>query len=230
MIVSTNTRGICNRLKSLLGALHRDGEVKVFWQPNRFVGCKWGDLFTNKIEVKNKGPKENRHGKWRWDTTGGTPRYIDFMYGNTPIDWLSEYRRIIGTLRPVDIVRNSVELFLPKLPKTAFSVRTWKECPERRAFDFVRLIEKIEKVKGKVFITCDNGAIVTILRHKFGNKIVTHPKRDGWGNRHTVQGMQDILIDLYLAGNVHKLYVSNDSTFSELQWWFGRKLAEVEEI
>jgi hypothetical protein len=70
-------------------------------------------------------------------------------------------------------------------------------------------------------LTSDNTELVENLKNRYPNKVLTTPKRTEYGDFMTVEGIQDILIDLYLGGHGQTIYGTHPSSFCELQWWFG---------
>ena len=243
MIVSHNTRGLSSRIKCYLSAKRIDNDAVMIWEPGKLGLAPFQSAFTNDVIVKERGDIEKLRSTWHWYVTEEDKNLkvlqnskkghliMDFMYHDTPKSALRDYSALIQTLNPVTYVKEEIAKFLPNMPKSTFSIRTWKEAEYRHQyFEFKRVVEKIKSIPGDIFLTCDDTGTVNELVSIFGPKIVTHDKREGWGNWHTVAGLQDIVIDLYLGGQVENMYISNYSAFPELQWWFGGCKAKVEVI
>jgi len=59
---------------------------------------------------------------------------------------------------------------------------------------------------------------------------LSFPKRTYHGDRNSIEGIQDALIDLLLLSKNNQLVASAQSTFSEVAWWFGECRASVQII
>ena len=65
------------------------------------------------------------------------------------------------------------------------------------------------------------------MKKRYGDRVITYPKRTKFGDRKTVKGMQDIMIDFLLSSKNKVIIGDKLSTFTELSWWFGGCKAKV---
>jgi len=229
MILCEPYGGICNRLKCIISTLANFDEIILKWDiPNDIsdggVRCHFNNLFLNKFsdaEVTN-------HIK--------SCEFIDNHmntnnYGSKDKlnkDLQNKYINIIKSLIPLNSISDVITSERNKLPSsfTTVSVRTFTSFQAEynswgRYFQLDNLISTINSIDGPILLTCDSNDIVNTLLTEYGNKIYMSNKRTKFGDYGSIEGMQDILVDLYLGGMAHTIYGTHMSSFSEMQWWFG---------
>ena len=244
--VAGNREGLGSRLKCLISVMRLNGKPLLYWEKNGKLNCKWGDLFENSFKTirrpHKKDPGFDVYYSWRWKTTTNERRkwglkYYDFMYHDTPKSLRSGILKQINQLKPVECVRNEIDTFKRQFSKNTISVcvRTWKDVvgsPKERRFDLKEVTQTVDKnIKSNIFLTSDSVQVYHEFVGRYGkNNVLYYPKRTGWGDRHSTKGMQDTLVELYLAGLNRKMFITWHSAFTECQWWFGGGKAEVTEM
>ena len=66
MIVSTETAGLGNRIKSWVSAMRLDPDVRVHWQMNENMPAPFSQLFTNNCNLDSIPKYANTHKSWRF--------------------------------------------------------------------------------------------------------------------------------------------------------------------
>ncbi len=273
-VVSLNTSGITNRIKSLLSTLRLSQWLSrnplIYWPSNADTRCRFSDLYKNPIEVieTEKDMLEiYRNTRWKlcrdvstsllqrrcdylllrtWRllvlpgevmpgfasrVPNATGTDIDFEFHRIPAHVQDGYGALIRSLVPVDYVADQVEKFSSALDDNtvSVSVRSWVESKQRqRLFGVTQYCEIMDSMpEARFFMSCDNPEVVAFFKDKYGKRVVVYPKRTSMGDRNTVPGMQDILIDLYLLSRNSVIVAPAFSTFPEMAWWFGGCKAEV---
>lgn len=220
--------GISNRMKCIISSLAEYEDINLIWEIPRSGGgvrCEFNDLFKNTYNgTSNKKVSDCKFIHPHMNT------YNDGEKNNIPSNEKEKYLNIIKTLEPVDYVIDRVNEEHSKLGSfTTVSVRTFKSFQHEynswgRFFKRDCLVNFMDEINGKILLTCDDPDTVTFLKNNYD--VYTTPKRTNFGDFLSVEGMQDILIDLYLGGLGNKIYGTNMSSFSEMQWWFGLCNAE----
>jgi hypothetical protein len=82
----------------------------------------------------------------------------------------------------------------------------------------------------RMFVTCDSQEVMNKILSRYKSKVFFTTKRTYFGDFQSLEGAQDIIIDLYLAGLSKLLIGTRFSSFSEMQWWFGGCQAEYRQI
>jgi hypothetical protein len=158
---------------------------------------------------------------------------IDFEFDRIPQALRDEFLACLNRLTPIRYVRQEVERFAKRFGDSTVSVsiRSWPEARSIRAFLFK--LENVYSVLDKeadsdFFVSCDSAEVLEALTRRYGDRVISYPKRTGVNNRTSRIGMQDILIDLLLLARNKSLKISAFSTYSEMAWWFGGCKAKVE--
>ncbi|GAG41233.1 unnamed protein product, partial [marine sediment metagenome] len=156
MIVSHNTRGLSSRIKCYLSAKRIDNDAVMMWTPGPLGVAPFNSIFTNKIIVQERGKIEKLRSTWHWwvsplDRASGVKLgkckrghdTIDFMFRDTPSSALRDYSSLIKTLDPISHIKKEVKNFLTQMPKTTFSIRSWKETKDRQQyFEYQKIVDK----------------------------------------------------------------------------------------
>jgi hypothetical protein len=158
---------------------------------------------------------------------------IDFEFERIPFSIRHDYLSYVDRLIPSRYVREQVNTFSKAFDDRtiSLSIRSWPEEDIRRENLF--RIENVYRVidtynTANFFVSSDADWIVNMLIRKYGQRILSFPKRKAGRGRKSRTGMQDILVDLLLLSRNKHLVASYFSTFSELAWWFGGCKAKVE--
>lgn len=162
-----------------------------------------------------------------------TGKGIDHEYDRIPLTIRDNYLTYINALIPGRIIKNEVESFSRRFNEKTISVsiRSWPEAEYRtealfRLEDVYRVMDKEED--SSFFVSCDSEGILKKIKSRYGQRVICYPHRTFVNDRHSIIGMQDILIDLLLLSKNDRLKVSAYSAFSEMAWWFGGCRASVE--
>ena len=224
--------GISNRLKWMISSLVHHEEIFLDWQitdngggPGPGVGSSFSSLFANTYS-KIPGDGEFEEGSDFWDSS---MRWIHTAQKDSNKELLKKYSEVISTLVPVKDVRKMIRKQSEKFtPDTAtFSIRTFACFPQEykkfgRFFSPDVLFDTMDNHEGNMFVTCDDPVFLQSIQKRYGERIIVTPKRTFFGDNNSVEGMQDILVDLYLGGMNSKIYGTPFSTFTQMQWWFGK--------
>jgi len=215
--------GISNRLKCMISSIVEYGQINLIWDiPNSGGGvwCDFNDIFKNEFIGKSKKVVSDCkfiHENMNTHNFGGKENIDEILK--------AKYIEVIKKLEPVDYVKIRVSEELKYLDDfTTFSVRTFRSFKNEfnswgRRFDIDKLFHHMDNVDGKILFTCDDYETTEKVKNRFN--VYTTKKRTTFGDFKSVEGMQDILIDQYLGSKSKKLYGTNMSSFSELQWWLG---------
>ena len=253
MFVSYHGSGPCNRIKSLISAMRLNNNCKIIWPRNSYANCSFNDLFKNRIVYSSPGKitrnnirkifGKNYYAHWRFIILpeDNINYNIDFMYNDIPEKIRKVFLDKIKILKPIDYILNNVNSFSKNFDDNTVSVsiRSWKPDitintranKRSKTFDLGLYIEAMENMNNvsNFFVTTDSNKIIDELNNIFPNKIIFFPSRNFKGDK-SVKGLQDAFVDLYLGGKNKRLIVSNPSSFSELQWWFGDCKSEVTKV
>jgi len=233
MWVSVNSGGLCNRIKSLISALRLDKAARIYWKKNHKTFCQFSDLFKNDIEINYIPEDAYLYDSWRFCIIkNGTlyipedeKEYYDFKYNEVDNSVKIEIKDIIKGFVFNDYVQSQVNNFEMPADCISVQIRTWHEKPhlERyRNYDINNYFEVVDKLDGRpVFVTSDHKKPVHIMTKRYGNRIITYPKRTNFGDRNTARGMQDIMVDLLLSSKNNIIVGDALSTFTEMSWFFG---------
>lgn len=229
------------------------------WPKDVKVNCRFSDLFENNIPeielkelqaLKDKKDVDERYkiiDTWRLLPLpeDGLPNNfsqapfskpgnnIDCEYDRIPLRVRENFLIYINKLIPKQYISEEIKSFSRNFidDTVAFSIRTWTECKRSRLFDADAVYKMMDRIdNSRFFVSCDSQEFLNEIIDKYGSRVLHYPKRTFAGERNSLEGMQDILIDLFLLAKSKYLKVSNLSTFPEMAWWFGSCKAEVEII
>jgi hypothetical protein len=161
---------------------------------------------------------------------------IDMEYDRIPLSLRDNYLIYVNRLLPSAYVKSEVDKFTQAFLNgcdTSFNIRTWSEldCGRSRYFNDKAVYNIIDGISDpQFFVSCDSHDLLRILINRYGDRILHYPERTFQGDRTSVEGIQDALIDLLVASKSSVLKLSYISTFSEMIWWFGGCKAKVEMI
>lgn len=225
--------GISNRLKCIISCLAEYEHIYLEWEiPTRNGGvrCEFNDLFTNTFLTDFMNYEQS---------PSNVISHCEFIHPNMNTnnfgskDILDEhlknkYIEVIKTLKPVPYIQNKVDTILTTLPKdyTTVSVRTFRCFPAEyqswgRHFKINNLFTYLNDIEGTFVLTCDDPQTKDVICEKYGDRVITIPKRTKFGDFESVEGMQDIIID-QLIGAKSKVIMGTDmSSYPEMQWWMG---------
>ncbi|MCM8789444.1 MAG: hypothetical protein NC916_00270 [Candidatus Omnitrophica bacterium] len=232
-------------------------ELILVWPLDNNCGCEFSDLFENKISeisteefkkmIKMDNFKESYQvcDTWRFlllpeeilpfsfsrayiSEKGDN---IDFEYDRIPLSIRTDILKYLNQLSPNKYIIEKVGEFCKKFNDDVISVniRTWET--ENRSFLFdIRNVYKImdKKKDERFFVVCDSPQTLKQIKCKYGNRVFSYPRRTPPGDRKSIEGIQDALIELLLLSKNKSLIASHLSTFSEMAWWLGGCKAKVE--
>ena len=252
--IAANREGIGSRLECLLSVMRmaelQGDDYKIRFENNHNAGCNWHDLFENNIETDidvNVLEYPKVYYSWKFDLTYEerqqyTPKnkYIDFLFDKTPEPIKSQYIEIAKKLIPVEYIRDQIRDFKHNFTPTTISacIRAWKDVrdtPMERAFYFEEYIKAIDdNLYDFVYLTTDDKSVFKKMRKRYGAKLLFYPKQKAMPGYscdwRSVIGMQEALIELYLAGLNRLMIVTWHSQYNDCQWWFGGGKSQVIEV
>ncbi len=229
------------------------------WPADDDCACRFRDLFENKIREVAQGELEQLIKKtdfgqsyqvcdtWRLLSLpeDGLPKNfsrayiseagdnIDFEYGRIPLSVREDILKYLFRLAPNRYIMEKTDEFCKKFDDytIAVNIRSW-ESEKRSALFDIRNVYKVmdKKRKGTFFIVCDSLKVLQQLKSRYKERALVYPRRTFPGDRKSVEGIQDGLIELLLLAKNKSLIASYLSTFSEMAWWFGACKAKVEII
>lgn len=231
----------------------------LFWPADDDCGCSFIDLFENKIREITQGElqqliKKTDFGQsyqicdtWRllsmpqdalpknfsraYISEDGNS--IDFEYDRIPLPVRNDILKYLSRLTPNKYIIEKTDEYCKKFNEhtIAVNIRSWETEKRSLLFD-IRNVYKVmdKKRKGAFFIVCDSPAILEQLKFRYGERALAYPRRTFPGDRKSVEGIQDGLIELLLLAKNKNLTASYLSTFSEMAWWLGGCKAKVEII
>lgn len=143
------------------------------------------------------------------------------FYSNDDFSWL----------RPVRAVREKVEEVTRKLGDNCIGVHI-RRTDNRASIDCSPLSLFIERIENELemdsavrfFVASDDGSVRRALRERFGESVLF---REKIGERYTIEGERDALVDLMLLSRTRKVYGSYWSSFSEVAAQIGRIPLEI---
>jgi len=151
LMISTNSGGLSNRLKSYISALRLDPNAKIYWPVlgsyrthNHILNCSFHKLFKNDIEVQNN-PQKNIYNSHclaikesdvlpkhfntfqskcsvKFSKSDKLQRNIDFMYNKIPESIKNEYIELFKILKPIDTLQNKINNFSEQFNEKTVSV------------------------------------------------------------------------------------------------------------
>jgi hypothetical protein len=157
--------------------------------------------------------------------------YYDRMYDATPKEDKEEILKVINLFVFNDYIQSQIDSF--EMPKDCISVqiRTWHEAKgtvKLESYDINKYFVEIDRLEPKrLFVTSDHPKPVKLMKKRYGDRVLIHPKRTKFGDRNNRKGMQDIMVDFLLSSKNDIIIGDKLSTFTELCWWFGGCKAKV---
>lgn len=248
MLVSVRKSGICNRLRCLITTMRLSDEPAVFWPNNQWVSCKFENLYKPTIKIVHVEPKSKKRDTWKMvclptdDLEGKTKVEVEDMlnavsfkkghdYQDTenylnelPDDVKNGYFKQLEKLELKDDIKEAIDKFAEKFDENTVSVsiRSWYDSDVREKLfnvsDFIDVMKTFNK-NTKFFVTADRNKVLKQIQKKFGDRVITRKKSTKNGDRESVKGMKDILIDLYLLSKNTIHVGSRYSTYSDFAWW-----------
>jgi hypothetical protein len=229
--------GISNRLKCIISSIAEYGDITLKWDiPNNGGGvrCDFNDLFTNNFN-QSKSNKNIRDCKFIHVNMNTHDTNIPKENLNKELQ--KKYIDVISTLTPINYIQDKVNELYDNLPNgyNTVSVRTFKSFDKEyeswgRYFNIELLYKELDNINEPFLLTCDNDDTLIQIKNRYKDLVITTPKRTNFGDFKTVIGMQDILIDLILGGMGKKIYGTQLSSFSEMQWWLGGCKSEYKQM
>lgn len=228
----------------------------LFWPADDDCACRFSDLFENKISEITQGElqqliKRTDFGQtyricdtWRLLTLAQDKlpknfsrayiseegNSIDFEYGRIPLSVRNDILKYLFQLAPNKYIIEKTDEFCKKFDDhtIAVNIRSW-ETEERSVLFDIRNVYKVmdKERKGAFFIVCDSPAVLEQVKSRYKERALVYPRRTFPGDRKSVEGIQDALIELLLLAKNKNLIVSYLSTFSEMAWWLGACSAKV---
>lgn len=242
-------------LSAMRIAAQVDRPIAVHWPRNWACRCDFKDLFENDFlifddetiaSVKTSAERGKRFivvDTWRLlmlpsematerkNSLNESPS-LDFAYQDAPSNLKDAYLHQAKRLRPVKHVEDAASSFASHFDDStiAVSIRSWPDCKERA--DALFRIENVfrhldAQSTSNFFVSCDSEVVLAAIRERYGDRVLTFPKRTGTNDRVSPIGMQDILIDMLLLGRCRHLIASYLSTYPETAWWLGGAGAKV---
>ena len=210
--------GISNRLKCIISVIAEYENVSLNWDSHTWqANCEFNDLFKTVFPVTKANPVNIKSCLFihpYMNTQDGQNKNL------LPLDLKEKYLKVIKSIVPVDYITDTVNTEYAKLGNyTTVTVRTFKGISWYSHFKIKNVFKFLDKIEGKILLTCDDDEMVNIIKDKYD--VYTTPKRTSFGDSHSIEGMQDILIDQYLGSKAKHIYGTQLSTFPEIMWWLG---------
>ena len=227
--------GISNRLKCIISAVAEHDDITLKWEiPTTGGGirCNFDDLFTN-LYLGDGGAiiKDCKfiHDEMNTHNSGDKGNISEVMK--------AKYISVIEDLTPTEYIMREVDRLFNELPNnySTVSVRTFRSFKEEyqswgQHFKLNLLFNELDTIDNQFLLTCDDRATLEQIKSRYGDKVITTPKRTEFGDFRSVKGMEDIMIDLLLGGKGNKIYGTAMSSFSEMQWWMGKCKANYKQM
>lgn len=167
---------------------------------------------------------------------------LTIEHGKIPLRVQKNFLRYFDRLIPIEYIRQEVDAFSRNFTNKTISlaIRSWAECKDTDHhglrmrgiaddFEMCKITDIITDNNGAdFFITADSGDIIKELQRKYGDRILYYPKKAKQGDRASVQGIQEALIDMLLLSKNSHIIGTHRSTFAEVAWWMGGGKAKFE--
>jgi len=217
--------GISNRMKCIISSIAEYEKINLQWDPKPSVGgvrCEFSDLYENVFKCDyNKSVSD-----CQFIHTNMNTHNTNIEKGDIDPNLQQKYIKVINDLQPINYIKERVSIEKDVLGEfDTVAVRTFKSFQrEYKSWGYKFNIEKLynymDNIKGKILLTCDDEDTVHHLKKRYD--VHTTFKRTEFGDFSSVEGMQDILVDLYLGGLSKNIYGTKESSFTEMQWWLGQ--------
>ncbi len=255
-----DTQGMCNRIKVFFSSLRFDADEKepvhMYWPVKGMTKTPFFSLFSfdlfhiiehNEPFVSEPEREELNIGKkrvWRLDVKAGevpvgftraypktktdNPECIDLEYNRIPEAVKEAYRKYFCALKPSKIVQKRIDQL--SLPEHYVGVhirlneewRQWNRSNGSGVKQFVRRMKKYSKDTLFFLASCDE-EVAEKIKREFPGRILELPQKDYIGD-------VDAIADLYLLAGGDSLIATFGSSFSEVAWWLGGAVADVEVV
>lgn len=262
-IIAAGRGGLCNRIRCLVSSMRiaekQSKMLILFWPSDYNCGCRFSDLFENKIteiaqEEFQRLVKKNDFGQsyeicdtWRLLplSEDRLPRNfsraylsddgdnIDFEYYRIPLSVRENILEYLNRLILKKHITERVTDFSRNFDDNTISVslRSWEAEGRSTLFDIRNVYKVMDKEKeGTFFVVTDSTKVLEQVKYRYKQRVLCYPKKMFHGDRKSTEGIQDALIELLLLAKNKNLKVSYLSTYSEMAWWFGGCQAKVETI
>jgi hypothetical protein len=229
-----------------------DDDIKLIWtvkQTSVWLWCSFADLFSNDIEEFDnsedcfkKYPGVKSYSSYEFielpgdDMNINHPNY-DNWNNSIPDNLKESVLEQINKLKPIEYISDVINEFESELgdDTVTFSIRTWKDAVRNEAsngkfFDINTVFREMDDdvyTDKKFFVTCDHQETFDKILNRYNDKIIYTPKRTFFGDYKTVEGIQDSVIDLLLGGKSKLIVNTMNSSFCDMQWWFGGGNANI---
>ena len=227
MNVVVDTQGISNRIRTLLLSLCLDKNVKIYWPVNNLTGCEFDKLFTNDIEIKRmRGAVYD---------TRQLEKIAGELYQKYNMTRLcigsSVYRLIKDSIKILNFhpaITNGTDNVLQSIDcnnTIGVQIRTWREAPflYKNRFSVSKYFGKIDEILegNMLYVSCDCESILSKIKARYGMRVLVNESCKKHGDRSTVNGLRDILIDFIVTSKCNKIIGDSWSTYTINSWWFG---------
>lgn len=260
MIICDAYGGLSDRLKHLISCMRLDDEIKLIWtvkENSVHLWCPFEDLFTNNFETFNQYTEHKCYKLYPSAKQYRGSQFMTIHYNDGYEIDLNQLALVdsgktipeivknnildtINKLEPVEYIKKSVDELKSKFndDTVTVSIRTYLDAERNiqsngRFFEINKVFEKMDsELYGDrlFFVTCDHQETFERVLNRYRNRIIYTPKRTYFGDYKTVEGIQDCVIDLLLGGQSKRMILTNNSGFSEMQWWFGGAKSTIEVI
>ena len=237
--VAKNINGLSNRIKCMVSVLALSDKAVVKWPTNNKVRCKYSYIFSYPKQFKGTAEKVVVYGGWRFivrkkDLVSRNSG-IDLLYHKTPVIESKILLSAFSKIKFSKYINEKVSQFRLPPDSIGVNIRSWKENGKKsnlrkKKFDINKYYEKIDNYSNdrKIFLTSDNNESIKLFKRRYGKRILTTKKRTSFGDRSTVNGIVDSVIDMFISSKCSLIIGSNMSTYTEVAWWFGGAKAEVD--
>lgn len=228
--------GLCNRLRVYISACYlaeRYGRrLLLCWRSTDDCGARFSDLFTNAVAEIDARPSNTS----LWTATSPDD-VLRAVRSSEQVVWVRECGWLVPeadrpktilpfqSLDPVDAVVKGVDALAQQFTRPPLGVHVRRgdfaeHLPLRYHIDLPpleRYFEYLDDWRGTIFLATDGGdAVEGAFRKRYGDRVVTHPKRSP--GRNTPEAIQDALVDVYLLQRCQAVIGTCYSSFSGLAW------------
>lgn len=209
--------GLCNRLRAILSVAENGESVKVLWHANRECAAKWEELFAP-MQFSNitmeACPMRHRPSLWRLRMN----KYLHLpqVYSGLP---LREYdAALVQRIQPLPALMQRVETLAQVFTSHTIGLHI-RRTDNRQAIAvstdeaFRRRIDALieEDPEATFFLATDDDGLRRELVSTYAPRITC---QDIPAERHTLQGMQAAVVDLWTLARTGRIIGSHWSSFS----------------
>jgi len=160
---------------------------------------------------------------------------IDHQYNRIPKNIRENYVRQFQKIKFQDVILEKVENF-PLFSKNTVSVQIRTFCNSRnpRRYNnfnlnnFINAMNEYE-INHDFFVCSDNEQIISQLKTLYGDRILTFEKSVPV-DIDSKDALIDAMVEILLLSKNNDMILTEESTYSELAWWFGDAQASVKKI